>query len=389
MSKDQNLIDSIMGFEPQKLEIFQENKSTQDPNVYKTNPKDSTADDGVYRSKVKVILNPFKPSASIVPQTTYFLKALDGSMLVRSSLSQGDKNCPLFKCWKRIWYQGDDKTPDGIKKREEARARAKSIFDKSETKWVLVQILEDDNKPELVGQFRVMKLAKDIYDKIDALMNPSAASKKNPYPVMDYVVGLALDIVVTPGPDDPTAPERKQREISYTLSQFGDYASIIKTDGTNLLTDEEMETVDNYVSAAKDAQDGKTEKKRADGAKKVAALRPELRPIYEKVIMYVKDNLKDVVTGQPLDLEQYCGFQPWDENTTTAINHFIEIVDGGYSPENMGYDQFKALQAPAVPTESSDAGAQVAAASAAPATPEAGTTQVLGDKGPEDDDLPF
>ena len=190
-----------------------------------------------------------------------------------------------------------------------------------------------------------MKLARDIYDKLIAIMSPSAASKKQAYPVMDYVIGLELNIEVQPGPDDPSAPERKQREISYSLSQFGSYATIIKTDGTQLLTDEETELVDNYVTAANDAQNGKTDKKRSDGAKKVAELRPKLRPIYAKVIEYVRENLKDVTTGQPLDIVKYCGYQPWDENTATAVNHFIEIVDAGYSPENMGYEQLKAMQA--------------------------------------------
>ena len=338
-------LDQIMGFDPQKLDVFQEKGPRQDPNVYKTNPRDAKSEDGVYRSRIKVILNPFSPKESIVPQTTYWLKAQDGSMLVRSSLSVDDRNCPLFKCWKRVWFQGDDNTPEGKAIREKARTRARSIFDKNESQWVLVQILEDENKPELVGQFKVMKLARDIYDKLVAIMSPSAASKKQAYPVMDYVIGLELNIEVQPGPDDPAAPERKQREISYSLSQFGSYATIIKTDGTPLLTDEEAELVDNYVTAANDAQNGKTEKKRTDGAKKVAELRPKLRPIYAKAIEYVRDNLKDVVTGQPLDIVKYCGYQPWDENTATAVQHFIEIVDAGYSPENMGYEQLKAMQA--------------------------------------------
>lgn len=371
-------LDQIMGFDPQKLDVFQEKGPRQDPNVYKTNPRDAKSDDGVYRSRVKVILNPFSPKDSIVPQTTYWLKSQDGSMLVRSSLSIDDRNCPLFKCWKRIWFQGDDNTPEGKAVREKARTRARSIFEKNESQWVLVQILEDENKPELVGQFKVMKLARDIYDKLVAIMSPSAASKKQAYPVMDYVIGLELNIEVQPGPDDPAAPERKQREISYSLSQFGAYATIIKTDGTALLTDEEAELVDNYVTAANDAQNGKTEKKRTDGAKKVEELRPKLRPIYAKAIEYVRDNLKDVVTGQPLDIVKYCGYQPWDENTATAVQHFIEIVDAGYSPENMGYEQLKAMQAQAqVQTQ--------ATPEAAPATAEPTENSANA----QDPDLPF
>jgi len=365
-----------MGFDPTKLDVFQESGRTSDPNVYKTNPKDSKSEDGVYRSRVKVLLNPFNPQASIVPQVTYWLASQDGSRLVRSKLSLGDKSCPLFKCWKRVWYQGDDSTQEGKAIREAARVRAKSIFDRNESKWVLVQILEDENKPELVGQFKVMKLARDIYDKLVAIMYPSAASKKQAYPVMDYVVGLELNLEVQPGPDDPSAPERKQREISYSLSQFGSYATIIKTDGTPLLDDEEAELVDNYVTAANDAQNGKTEKKRTEGAKKIEELRPKLRPIYQKAIEYVNENLKDAVTGNPLDLEKYCGYQPWTSDEEEAVQHFIEIVDAGYSPESMGYEQLKALKAAEA--------APVAAATAAPTVEAAPVTAA-----PADNDLPF
>ena len=229
-----SLVDDILGFNPQDLSAFQEKGPKADPNIYKTNPKDSKADDGIYRSKVKILYNPLNFKESIVAQASYWLNMMDGSCQVRSSLSEGDKNCPLFRAWKRLWFSGD----------EAKKNFSKTVYDKNESLWVLVQILEDENKPELVGQIRVMKLAKDIYEKLNARMNPSQASGKAPYPVMDYVIGLALDIEVQPGPDDPSQPNRKQREISYSLSNFSDYATIIKTDGTPLLTEDEAELVD-------------------------------------------------------------------------------------------------------------------------------------------------
>ena len=217
-------IDDILGFDPSQLSVFNEPKSNSfvDPAIYKPNPKFATSEDGVYRSKVRIILNPLSPKDTIVPQAQYWLRSVDGSRPVFSSLSIGDKNCPIFKAWKSLWYSDD----------EEKKERSREIFQKNETQWVLVQILEDKNQPELVGKFKVMKLAKDIYTKMVDLMNPSAESGKTPYPVADYVVGLELSLVVQPGPDDPKAPERKQREISYTLSSFGSYAPVIKTDGT-------------------------------------------------------------------------------------------------------------------------------------------------------------
>ena len=59
-----NLVDDILSFNPQDLSAFQEKGPKADPNIYKTNPKDSKADDGIYRSKVKILYNPlnFKES---------------------------------------------------------------------------------------------------------------------------------------------------------------------------------------------------------------------------------------------------------------------------------------------------------------------------------------
>lgn len=376
MATNSTLVDDIMGFNPQDLNAFQEKGPKADPNVYKTNPKNSKSDDGVYRAKIKLILNPFSPKDSIIDQATYWLNRMDGSLAVRSSLSEGDKNCPLFRAWKRLWFSGD----------ENKKNFSKTVYDKNESKWVLVQILEDENAPELVGQIRVMKLAKDIYEKLNARMNPSAASGKAPYPVMDYVIGLVLDMEVQPGPDDPSAPERKQREISYSLCNFGDYATCVKTDGTPILSEDEIELVDTYVSAINDAQNGKTDKKRQAGAAKLAEVRPLIRPVYEKVIGYIAANVKDVNTGEKLDIAKYCGFTPWDEAIQKAVAEFTEMTDACVDPSTMTYEQFKAAQK-----------AKEAGVPAAPTNPEATENpvdapigQVIAPAAPgEDDGVPF
>lgn len=378
MATNATLVDDIMGFNPQDLNAFQEKGPKADPNVYKTNPKDSKSDDGVYRSKIKLILNPFSPKDSVIDQATYWISRMDGSLSVRSSLSEGDKNCPLFRAWKRLWFSGDNAKKEF----------SKTVYDKNESKWVLVQILEDENKPELVGQIRVMKLAKDIYEKLNARMNPSAASGKAAYPVMDYVIGLVLDMEVQPGPDDPSAPERKQREISYSLCNFGDYATCVKTDGTPILSEDEIELVDTYVSAINDAQNGKTDKKRQAGAAKLAEVRPQIRPIYEKVIGYIAENVLDVNTGEQLDIVKYCGYQPWDAATQKAVAEFTEMTDACVDPSTMTYEQFKAAQnaatagVPATPSNPDGATAE------APVT-DAPIAQVITPAAPGTDDVPF
>lgn len=362
-SSDQ-LIDSIMGFDPTNLNAFKEPTSTGDPCVYKTSPKLSKSEDGIYRSKVKILLNPFSPQDSIVHQASYYLQSADGNRLVRSSLGDGDKNCPLFRAWKSLWFSGDEAKKDF----------SKTVYDKSESNWVLVQVLEDENQPEMVGKFRVMKLAKIINEKLIAKMNPSDASKQKPYPVMDYLIGLTLDLEVQPGPDDPAHPERKQRETSYSLSQFGDYAPVIKTDGTPLLTEAEIELVDTYVEAINAMENGKTQKKRDDGKAMLTKVRPQIRPIYAKVIKYVEENLK-TDDGEKLDLKKHCGYTPWDENTVEFVNHFTEMTGAGVDPKSMTYAQFKASQG-AVPVTNTQPTPETPQPEA-PAQPE------------EDDDLPF
>jgi len=367
-----DFIDEVMGFDPSNLDAFNEPEARNyDANVYKTNPKDTKSEDGNYRSRVRVIYNPANPKDSIIHQATYFLKSADGGLLVRSRLGNGPtdpefKNCPIFKAWKKIWFASNDPV-----EKAKNQDRAKAIFDKTESDYVLVQILEDENKPDLVGKFMAMKLPKAVRVKLEAKVKPSKESKKTPYPVMDYVIGLELNMDVAPGPDDPAKPERKQREISYDLCEFGDYAPIIKTDGTPLFDEEQLELIDAYVTAIKDSTGAKTEAKRKAAIAQLDELRPQLRPLYEIAFNYVKENAFDIREDQ--------GWKEWDEQTATKVNQWIEIVLAGKNPENITYEDFKQGN-PLI-----EAGAAVA--TAAPASPEAQVEATFG-TGPGDD-LPF
>jgi hypothetical protein len=250
-----DFIDDVMGFNPTDLTIFNAPEAASTNNtVYRTNPKDSKAEDGHYRSKLRVIYNPNDIKQSIVKQATYAMNDQDGFFMVKSALANGDRNCPIFKAWKKLWFSGD----------ETKKAWARQMFDKSESQWCLVQILEDDNRPEMVGQIKVMKLPKAIYVKLEALMNPSPESKKTPVPVMDYIFGRVLEMDVTPGPDDPQHPERKNREIKYDLCSFEtDPTPVIKVDGTPFFTDDELELIETYNNARNDlAKDKATARRR-------------------------------------------------------------------------------------------------------------------------------
>ena len=305
-----NFIDDIMDFNPSSLEVFQEPvKVSFDQNVYKTNPANSKSEDGHYRSKLRLVYNAHNVKRSIVDQTNYAMKDHNGFFMVKSKLVDGDKTCPIFTSWKKLWFSGD----------ETKKEWARKMYEKSESRWVLVQILEDDNQPELVGQFKAMKLPKAIFDKMTAKMNPSPESKKTPVAIMDYLIGLPLEMDVEPGPDDPQNPSRKQREIKYTLCEFeADYAPIIKVDGTPLFTDEEMEVIDAYNAAKQEIAKNKSKAKVEAAQKTIQDNMDKVKALYQKALDYVKEN--------SFDLVEECAFKEWDEATTKRVQSWIDTV---------------------------------------------------------------
>lgn len=318
---EKDFIDEIMGFNPQEVSAFKQDEPKQftNQNVYKTNPVNSVAEDGHYRSVVRVLYNPFDIKHSIVKQVNYAMHDDKSFFMVKSSLGEGDKSCPIFSAWKKLWFaQGDDVDERGRKCDGKKREWAKQMFDKSESDWALVQVIEDENQANLVGQFKVMKLPRAVMNKLQAKMNPTDP-KKAPVPLMDYLFGPALEIDVTPGPDDPKQPLRKQREINYDLCDFGtDPQPIIRTDGTPLFTDEELEVIESYNQANVDLVKAKTEAKRKDAASKKEELTAAVRELYAKAVAYMKENAIDVVDE--------CAYKPWDEHTKARVENWILSV---------------------------------------------------------------
>ncbi len=314
-----SFIDDIMGFDPQSLDAFQEpvNNQNYDVNIYKTNPvKFSKSEDNHYRSKIRIIYNPFNPRKSVVKQENYFIQDIDGSLLVRSKLSNDDRECPIFKSWKTLWFSGDDTKKEWAKK----------MYDKSSAQYCLIQVLEDENQPELVGKILAWKMPKTVFTKMSAKMNPASESKKAPVPVMDYLIGLPLDLDVAPGPDDPSAPERKQREISYDLCEFdSDYAPITKVDGAPLFDESEMDIIDSYVSAKAEVAKAKSAAKKEVALNTINELTESIKALYQKSLDYLKEN--------SFDLEDECGYKEWDEATTKRVERWINTVASMNDPK--------------------------------------------------------
>ena len=338
-TKDQEFLDEIMGFDPSNLNAFQEQtgSSNEDPQVYSTNPvKLSKTEDGHYHATVRVLYNPFNIKESVIKQVIYRMQDEQGFFGANSSLAIGDKNCQLFKSWKKLHFaKKQDGSEDTIRK-----AWGDEKYEKRESRWVLVQIIEDENQPELVGQIKAWKLPKAVWTKMDAKMNPSADSKKTPVALMDYLFGPVLTLDVAPGPDDKDHPERKQREISYDLCEFeSDPTPIMKAvEGgvEQLFTDEELEQIESYFNAkgtiAKESAKPKTkttEKKIADAEAEMKSLTPEIKKLYLKAIAYMKENAFDIS-------EKY-GYKPWDAELAARVQNWIDRVARMEDPASPSY----------------------------------------------------
>lgn len=369
MAQEKSFIDEVMDFDPSEAVIAFENTSSEkkgNQNIYKTNPANSTSEDGHYHSRIRVLLNPYDIKRSIVHQACYSMRDERGFFQAISSLSVGDKECPIFKGWKKLWFSKitDPNNPKNRIDDPEKKEWARQMFEKRESDWVLVQIIEDENQPELVGMFKVMKMPRAILTRMMSKMNPTD-TKKQKQPLMDYLFGPVLEMDVVPGPDDTEHPERKQREISYDICDFDtDPTPIIMTDGTPLFSEEEVEMIEEYNTANNDLVKAKTQAKRDEAAKRKAELAPQIRPLYSKAIDYLKANA--------LNLIQECGYTPWSAELTARVNAWLEKVLN--------------MQDPTVSESTPAATTSAAPANTASAVEEAPESNPFKEN---DDDLPF
>lgn len=320
-----DFIDELMDFNPQDVTAFQEptQQAAGNPNIYKTNPNKvskEVASDGHYRSKIRIIYNPFDKAQSIVEHAHYSFTDMDGFFMLDSKLAMGDKSCRMFRDWKALHFNQDPEivatvNVDGLKTPMTRRQWGDYMFEKSELRYCLIQVIEDENQPELVGKFMAMKLPKAIFDTLMAKMNPTDKAK-TPQDLMNYLFGPILSMDVTPGPDDPQNPERKQREIKYNLCEFeSDPTPIITVTGESLFTDEEVDMINDYADGKKVLTNPKaTAKKKEEAKKKCTELVPALKKLMQKALDYAKENainLMDEVGYHEPSEERWARYERW------------------------------------------------------------------------------
>ena len=355
----------ILGFDPTSLNVFNENTKTNsgNPLIYHTRPADSKSKDGVYRSTIKVIYNPFDFRNSVLEQQSYALQDANGYFNVVSSLTNGDTSCPIFKAWKKCHYATEGSILNKLITTEP------KIFDKRYARYCVVQIMEDKNQPDLVGQYMFWKLPKSIWDIISTKANPSKESGKAPIPVMDFLFGRSIDLEVSPGPDDPKAPERKTRETSYMGEISENVTSCTNPDGTSLITDDEQKVLDAYISAmskvwaCKNADERESLKATIDADENTK----ELKKIYSKVLVAIKSFCPNLI--------ETLGYKEFTPEIATRVNNWIEIVLGGNNPASVS-------DVPSVLTETKQSTSNVSVETGTCDAPTEQSSSV-------DDDLPF
>ena len=364
MTENSNETMDVMGFDPSMLSCYQEApaQSFGNANIYKPSPDKSKSEDGIYRAQIKVIYNPYNLRVSVLEQQSYGLQDANGFFSVVSSLTNNDKNCPLFKAWKQCHFSKDE----NLKNQSVPTSQGgRGLFDKRFARYVLIQVIEDNNQPELNGKYMIWKMPKAIWESINGKMAPSAESKRASIPVMDFLFGRAIDLEVTPGPDDKAHPERKKREISYNTSELtDDVVSCTNPDGSSLLTDEEQEVLDQYVEVmSKKVWKQKDPTARAEALAEINADEntKKLREIYKPVMEKIKSFCPD--------LEKEVGYHEWSDDVKARVNAWIDIVLAGNDP----------TAGVSAPTATPDA---IPAADPITSTTSASTTS-------DDSDLPF
>lgn len=311
--------DNFMEFNGSDLSCFNETEQTIiNSRIFNTNPvKFSKSEDKHYRCKLRLLYNVFNPKMSVISQVRYNLNDAQGLFFADSKLGLGVEHkdeCPLFTSWKKLRYSSDEKKVEW----------GKTMYEKREFKWVLGQVEEDKNRPEMVGKFVAIKLPKAIWNKMEAKMNPSAESKKAPQPIMDYLFGPILNMDVVPGPVG-----NEQRQISYDLCDFDiDPYPIIKTDGTPLFSDEEIELIEKYNSLNLSIQKAKTQKVQNEKNAEKNAIKPEVAKLMSKAVEYMKAN--------SFNIEDEVAFKEWSPTLAERVQKWIDAVAEMKDPRTIG-----------------------------------------------------
>lgn len=316
--------DDILAFDPSQLTVnnpVEAPKQGGNPNVYRTRPADAKSEDGIYRSQIKVIYNPYDLRRSILEQQSYALQDANGWFTVVSSLTDNDTSCPVFKAWKTCHYSKDEVLQKQAKSKDDG---GNALFDKRYARYVTIQVLDDPNNPDLNGKYMFWKMPKAVWEVINQKQSPTNPAKAS-IPVMDFLFGRAIDLEVKPGPGKP-GEERYTRETSYSAELTDDVVSCVNPDRSPLLNATQQAVLDQYVEDMKKVWKEKdpavraTLKNAVDVSENTKTLKSFYREVIEKIKTFCPDLVKEL------------GYNEWSEQTKTRVQNWINIVLAGNDP---------------------------------------------------------
>lgn len=333
-------MNSILNFNPRALVNNNDNASTAFSSIiYRCNPKNAISEDGHYRATIKVIFNPFSYSDSLIERQVYSLNDENGWFEVCSSLTVNDTSCPIFKAWKTLRYSKD---PEHQRWAASEMKGGTGWFQKRTERWVTIQVIEDANQPDLVGNYMLWKVPSAIWRMIENKQAPSIESGKPSIPVMDFLIGRAIELDVTPGPDDPSDPSRKNREIKYDLSALSeDPVACTYPDGSSLLSAEQEEIVEKYISMMKKVWKEKDIDKRNKLYEQVNA-DPNTQQFAEFYDCEIVPRIKDLCPN----VKEEMSFKPWSDELTARVNHWLSKVTNGIDPQTPDENPLAGVQQP-------------------------------------------
>lgn len=343
----------ILGFDPSQLSVFNqpEEKAKFNPVdnlIYHARPAESISEDGIYRCTIKVIYNPFNLRNSILEQQSYSLNDTAGFFQVVSSLTDNDKNCPIFKAWMKCRYSQER---DGSFKSDFARTLwlqqlndekngGKALFNKTFKRFVIIQVISDLNHPELENRYMLWKMPKSVYELIDSKSNPKKDDNVVASPVMDFLFGKSIKLTVKPGPGKP-GDKDYSRQTSYSATFLDKISSCKTPTGEKILNDEETVILKKYTDAMQEVWDFENpneNKEELDTIKARIDNDPntnELRKIYARVLTQLKEwcpNLLNIL-----------GYKEWNEDVKKRVNNWIEVVLSGNDPREMTVEQLHSI----------------------------------------------
>jgi len=322
-----NTEQEILGFDPSQLSIFNPEDAPKGGNslIYHTRPSDSVSEDKLYRCTIKVIYNPFDIKNSIFEQQAYSMQDKDGFFQVVSSLTVNDLNCPIFKAWKKCHYAKKDENFNLWKQAASKDDGGKQMFDKRFGRYVIIQVLEDKNQPQLENKYMLWKLPKTVYELIQAKMKPAKEDNRAAIPVMDFLFGRSIKLTVKPGPGKP-GDVNYSRQTTY-LAEFSEKTVPCKTPtGEPILNDADSKVLNTYVDAIRKVWESEKEDERNTLMAEINSdpNTAELKKIYSKVIAQLKEwcpNLVDIM-----------GYKEWDDATKARVKAWIDIILQGNDP---------------------------------------------------------